>query len=329
MPELRRDPLTHEWVIVAAERGQRPRELDRRKATRRDEPSHDERCPLCPGHEARTPPAVLVRPGTGPWRVRVVPNRYPIVAPPDGGPGRRSTGLLRSESAAGVHEVIVESPLHGRPLARMELAEVELILWTYRERHRALGRAPGVAYVVVFKNHGPAAGTSLVHPHSQLVALSTVPDRVRRGLTIARAHRRRTGRLLHEDVLAEELRAGRRVVAETERFVVHCPFASAAPFAVQVSPKVAIPSFGDLADGALGELAALLRDTLARLDRELDEPDFNYVLHSGLVGDAAAGDDSWRLALEPRLTIAAGFERGSGIGVNTVRPEDAAARLRR
>ncbi|HEY3078901.1 MAG TPA: galactose-1-phosphate uridylyltransferase [Chloroflexota bacterium] len=329
MAELRRDPLTHDWVIVAAERGQRPRELDRRRAAPRDERSHDERCPLCPGHESRTPPAVLVQPSAGPWRVRVVPNKYPIVAPPDGGPGQRSTGLLESGPAVGVHEVIVESPLHWRPIARMEPTEVELILWTYRERHRALGRAPGIGYVAVFKNHGPAAGTSLLHPHSQLVALPTVPDRVRRGLAIARGHRRRTGRLLHEDVLAEELRAGERLVADSERFIVHCPFASASPFAVQISPKVAAPSFGDLADGALGELAALLRDTLARLDRELEDPDFNYVLHSGLVGDAAAGDDSWRLALEPRLTIAAGFERGSGVGVNTVRPEDAAARLRR
>jgi UDPglucose--hexose-1-phosphate uridylyltransferase len=261
--------------------------------------------------------------------VRVVPNKYPIVAPAARGAARPSTGLLASAPAAGVHEVIVESPLHWRPIARMEPSEVELILWTYRERHRALARAAGVRYLLVFKNHGPTAGTSLPHPHSQLVALPRVPDRVRRGLSIARAHRRRTGRVLHDDVLTEELRTGERVVVASERFVVHCPFASASPFAVQIGPRAAMPSFGDLADGALGELAELLRDTLARLDLELDEPDFNYVLHSGLVGDPAARDDSWRIVLEPRLTIAAGFERATGIDVNTVRPEDAAARLQR
>jgi UDPglucose--hexose-1-phosphate uridylyltransferase len=225
--------------------------------------------------------------------------------------------------------VIVESPLHWRPIARMETAEVELLLWAYRERHRALAREPWAKYVVVFKNHGPAAGTSLQHPHSQLVALPTVPDRVRRRLAIARRHRERTGRLLHEDVLAEELRAGERIVAASERLVVHCPFASAWPFEVEISPRLAAPSFGDASDQTLDEMAPVLRDTLARLARELSDPDFNYVLHSGPIGDPGANEDSWRLTVVPRLAIAGGFELGSGIGVNTVRPEDAAARLRR
>ncbi|HEY3109876.1 MAG TPA: hypothetical protein VGL23_14035 [Chloroflexota bacterium] len=328
MPELRRDPLTHERVIVASERAQRPHEVGRRDRAPRDERAHDEACPLCPGHEARTPPAVLVRPSSGAWGVRVVPNRYPIVAPADRTPGRPSMALLASRPAVGVHELIVESPRHWRPIARMEPTEVELVLWAYRERLRVLSRESWVRCVIVFKNHGRAAGTSLLHPHSQLVALSTVPDRVRRRRAIARAHRQRTGRLLHEDVLAAELRAGQRIVAESERLIVHCPFASASPFEVEISPKIAEPSFGDVADGALGELSVLLRDTQARLERELSDPDFNYVLHSGLFGDAAASGDSWRLAIVPRLASVGGFELGSGIDVNTVRPEDAAARLR-
>src|SRR5207244_400264 len=156
---------------------------------------HDRSCPLCPGNEARTPPAVLVLPDAGAWRVRVVPNMYPLVAPAAGRPPEPPTALLASLPAVGAHEVIVESPHHSRALAAMAPAEVELVLTAYRERYRALGEQPWARYVVVFKNHGPSAGTSLRHPHSQLVALSIVPELAGRRRPIARTYRARTGRL--------------------------------------------------------------------------------------------------------------------------------------
>jgi UDPglucose--hexose-1-phosphate uridylyltransferase len=328
VPELRRDPLTDEWVVVAAERGQRPHLPGREGPTVVDRRARDEGCPLCPGNEAQTPPAVLARPEVGAWRVRVVPNKYPIVAHEPGRSPAGASGLLLSAPAVGGHEVIVESPLHWRPIGRMEPDEVELLLSAYRDRYRALAGAPWARYVVVFKNHGPAAGTSLAHPHSQLVALETLPEAARRRRAIARAHRARTGRWLHEDVVTGELRAAERVVAETAGFVVHCPFASRAPFELQISPRAGAACFGDLGDAELAELAVLLRDTLARLERALDDPDFNYVVHSAPAGDPEAGDEVWRIAVVPRLHRPGGFELASGLDVNTVRPEEAAARLR-
>jgi UDPglucose--hexose-1-phosphate uridylyltransferase len=328
VPELRRDPLTDEWVVLAAERGRRPHEVGPAGRAVRDEREHAPDCPLCPGNEAQTPPPVLVQPASGQWRVRVVPNKFPIVGPVNRPPREPSDGLLASTAALGAHEVIVESPQHWRSIARMEPSEVELVLATYRERYRALGRAPWARYAVVFKNHGAGAGTSLAHPHSQLVALSAVPEPVGRRRALARAHRDRTGRLLYEDVLSEELRTGERVVAETDGFVVLCPFASRMPFELRISPRAPSPTFADVADHAIAELAAVLHDALACLDREAGDPDFNYVLHSALPGDAAT-DEVWRLDVVPRLATPAGFELGSGLGVNTLAPEDAAARLRR
>ncbi len=328
LAELRRDPLTGAGVILAPGRGGRPHDVERGRDRPRDERDYDEDCPFCPGHEASSPTPTLIWPAGGPWQVRVVPNKYPLVAPPDGVLPAPRGGLLEATPAVGAHEVIVESPHHVRPIARMTREEVKLVLWAYRERLRALSRAPWVRYLVVFKNSGPTAGTSLGHPHSQLVALAARPDAVEQRRAIAREHRARTGRRLHEDVLAAELRTAERLVATTERFVAYCPFASAVPFAVDVCPRVAMPSFGDADDASLLELASLLRDVLQRVAHLLHDPDYNYVLHTGLVGDPEAADESWRLAIEPRVSTAAGFERGSGLGVNTTPPEEAAARLR-
>ena len=329
MSRIRQDPTTKEWVIVASERARRPHD-SRRPRPPRHAKAADPACPFCPGQEAATPPELMRIPagdGTG-WAVRVIANKFPVL---DGRavPARREYGpLFREMDGAGHHEVIVETPVHDRKIARMVDAEVEAILRAYQARLHALARDPHLKLIIVFKNHGETAGTSLTHPHSQLVATPVAPAQIRRKYEVAIAHYDDTGRCLYCDLVEAELRARERIVWETDAFVVFEPFASRVPFETWIAPKRHQPSFARVSAEDLAALATVLRRTLAALDAELGDHDFNYVLHTAPTGDENKDYYLWHIQILPRLTTSAGFELGSGMFVTTVLPEESAAALR-
>jgi UDPglucose--hexose-1-phosphate uridylyltransferase len=227
----------------------------------------------------------------------------------------------------GQHEVIIESPDHSADLARADTTAVRAVLEAYRARYNAL-RAAGTGVIVIFRNHGAAAGTSLAHPHSQIVGAPVVPIQIRHRFEVAMQHYDDLGTNLYMDVLERELRDGRRIVLETPRFVVFQPFASAAPFETWIMPRLPQPCFGDTSDADLDALAPVLQAVLAGLADALGDPDYNAILQSAPVGDEHREYFVWHLRILPRLAIAAGFELGSGMPVNPARPEDTAATLR-
>ncbi len=322
--ELRQDPATRNWVVIAPTRGQRPHDVDRASCASEDSSA----CPFCPAREAETPPELWRLPASdGAWRVRVVPNKFAVLA--GDGPERRNVsheGFV-SMSGVGRHEVIVESPEHTFDLARADPVAVRDVLEAYRARYRAL-RAGGAALIVIFRNHGPGAGTSLAHPHSQIVATPVVPIVVRHRFEVAQQHYDDLGTCLYLDILERERRDGRRIVLESERFVAFQPFASASPFETWLMPREHQPSFGDVADATLDELAPVLRAVLGGLHRELGDPDYNAVVQSAPPGDEGREYFVWHLRIVPRLATRAGFELGSGMRVNPTSPEDTAGRLR-
>ncbi len=330
MSELRRNPLTGQWVIIAAERGGRPHERARPRS-REAAPAFLESCPFCPGNEASTPPAFLevADPATpGGWLVRGFPNRFAALGP-DGRPADLSRGpLLKALPGIGAHDVIVESPSHNRFPADRTDDEMLTVLEAYRRRCMELAAQPSTAYVLAFKNHGEEAGTSLVHPHSQVIAAPLIPEDTRRSRQIARRHHARTGECLLCAVAEAEVNDGTRVVAQDERFVVFHPFASSRPAETWLVPLQHEPAFHQSNDDVLRAAAAALRRTLAQLRAGFGDPDFNYAIHS----TADVGDDRaslhWYLQLLPRLTKAAGFELGSGIYINVAPPEETAATMR-
>jgi UDPglucose--hexose-1-phosphate uridylyltransferase len=261
------------------------------------------------------------------WQVRVVPNRFAILAG-DGHPSRHidAAGFV-SLPGVGRHEVIIESPNHSADLARSDPRAVRAALEAYRARYRAL-RATGAGVILIFRNHGPGAGTSLIHPHSQVVAAPVVPIQIRHRFEVAIQHHDDLGSNLYADVLERELRDGRRILLEAPRFVAFQPFASAAPYETWIMPRAAQPSFDRPADADLDELALVLRSVLGSLAEVLKDPDYNAVLQSAPVGDEQREYFIWHLRIVPRLAVAAGFELGSGMAVNPSRPEDTAASLR-
>jgi UDPglucose--hexose-1-phosphate uridylyltransferase len=330
MPEYRQNPLTKEWVILSCERQARPSEF-------LDQPARRESsaCPFCWGNEHETP-AEIARycdaNDKGSWSVRVVPNKYPAVSlnasSRERQPACNDECLFRTAPALGEHEVIIESPRHVVSLTDLTLSETEYLFLAYRDRiaaHRAAGQAQ---YVQIFKNVGSLAGASIEHSHSQLMALEQLPQDLEREVAIADGYYRRNGRSLMNSVLQAELEAGTRVVAESANFAAFCPFASRFPYEICLAAKTAGGHFEELQAGELGELAAIVREIIGRIESMLGPIAYNYYLRPAPFDIDSSDQYDWHIEIFPRLVKVAGFEWSTGVFINTVSPEVAAKALR-
>lgn len=328
MSELRLDFATDEWVIIATERARRPHDFRVRESAQAETPL--ESCPFCPGHEALTPAELYREPRSGAWSVRVVPNKFPALSPDATGATAAAgpAGIFPRRAGIGHHEVIIETPDHRARFATLSSEAIAAVLRAYRARYQALRRDPSVRAIIIFKNCGEAAGTSLSHPHSQLVATPIVPLTIQAKYDVSRRHWDVNQRCLYRDLFEAELGQKERVLFETGRFGVFQPFASRLPFETWIMPKRHSPSFCDLHDDELDELAEVLRATFRLLRRGLGEFPYNYVVHSAPVGEEDRRFYLWHLEILPRLTTFAGFEMGSRIFINTASPEATAAFLR-
>lgn len=328
MSELRQDFTTGEWVIIAPERAKRPNWFSRPKQ-QEDTPEWDENCPFCPGNEAGAPPEVFrIEDDNSGWRTRVVPNRYPALTPEGSTARQVEEGFFKRIQGIGVHEVVIESRHHNVHLAELDVAAVRDVLITYRARYNQLKSIPFIRFISVFKNQGERAGTSLQHPHSQVVATPVAPPYIRRKLDIALRYYDDMNTCLYCDMFHHEAAVGRRVVAETEHFLVFHPYASHTPFESWIVPRNHETSFGLIPDDRLKELAGVLKTTLWCLQELLGDPDYNYIICNSPTEDEQNRYYDWHVMIIPRLTTPAGFEMGSGIYINTVPPEEAATLVR-
>jgi UDPglucose--hexose-1-phosphate uridylyltransferase len=263
--------------------------------------------------------------------VRAFPNKYaaltPEAPPADSDHGR----FFASLPGEGVHEVLVESPEHDRSPSSMTEGEMTCVVRAYARRYAALMAGPAIEYVLVFKNHGEEAGTSLRHLHSQIIATPFVPDDVRRKGSIAETHYRQTGECLLCRTVEEEVRCGARIVHGDEQYVVFHPFASSRFAETWIVPLDHRPSFGRASPGNLARLGRVLSRTMKQLSVAFGDPDFNYILHScpRACEDTAQAYWHWYLQIVPRVAKAAGVELGTGIHINTGWPEETAEAMRR
>lgn len=329
MSELRQDPTTEEWVIIARERAKRPSDFVHGQ-TRRELPDFSPSCPFCPGNESMTPSETLVyrQQDGNHWQVRAFTNKFAALNPDGKSTRDVKDGFFTKMTGVGMHEVIVETPLHNTSLALMGEGEVFSVLKAYHERYRKLSQQPPAKLVIIFKNHGAAAGTSLEHAHSQLVVTPVVPKHIRMRHEVAIRYYDNHGRCLYADLTEHELKSRKRIVMETEDFAVFHPFASQRPFETWIVPKKHQTSFGNVSQDDLGNLTRVLRPILLKLYRGLNDPDFNYVIDSAPVGDENEPYYMWQMRIIPRLTELAGFEIGSGIYINTAVPEQTAQFMR-
>jgi UDPglucose--hexose-1-phosphate uridylyltransferase len=326
MPELRYNILTREWVIIATERAKRPEEFARKKG-KEQLPSYSPTCPFCPGNEHLTPPATRLMPDNGAWRVRVAPNKFPALSL-EGERRRFARGIRRMVTGVGIHEVIVETPDHSQTTALLEDSQVELVIEAYLDRFRFASADPRVEQVTIFKNHGEAAGTSLVHPHSQIIGTPVVTTQVRDRLVNAVAHYDEFGECIFCRVLEVELKEKTRLVLESEYFVAFVQFAALTPFSMLIMPRRHMAVFSEMNHREAEDLARMLRRTLAKLYHGLDDPDFNYTIRTAPTDHVGVRYYHWYLSIIPRLTRMAGFELGAGMFINVSLPEENAEFLR-
>ena len=327
--ELRRDPVSGRWVIIAAERGKRPSDF------RVERPAVGltgvEPCPFCEGNESLTPPEVFARRAAGAanspgWNIRIVPNKFPALQL-SGELGRECVGLFERMNGVGAHEVIIDTPVHGRTFATMSGDEIARVLDVCRERVRTLKADPRIRYVIVFKNHGAAAGATREHSHGQLIALPIVPDFVREESDGAREYFAATNSCVFCDMLREE-RGGERAILERGQAVAIAPYASRSPFETWLIPKHHDASFEDAPEPVVRDMAAAIRAVLDRVNRALDEPPYNLIIHTAPFEDDYGQSFHWHIELMPRLSRTAGFEWGTGFYINPTSPESAADILR-
>lgn len=337
MPELRKDPVVGRWMIIATERAKRPTDFGQGP-----QPQEKTPCPFDEGQESQTSPEIFAirregsRPNEPGWDVRVVPNFSPIFRI-EGNVNLKAKGMYDTMYSVGAHEVILESPHHVRSLADLEESQVAKVVTAYAHRLNDLEKDPRFKYVLIFKNHGLAAGGGNVfHSRSQLIAMAVNPKLIKEELLGAQHYFEYRERCIFCDMVQQERETGDRIVFETETIVCFCPYASPFPFEMWILPKSHNPDFGKISEKEKVEFASVLKKALFNLSQALQDPPYNYVLHTAPYRrekrgywKTIEGDFHWHLEIMPRLTRVAGFEWGSGVYINPTPPEEAAAYLRK
>lgn len=338
MPELRYDPLRQCWVSIAAERGLRPSDFVKPG----DDLSGGGFCPFCPGNEHVTPPEVYAlrtdgSPPDGPgWELRVVPSKFRALSM-EGDLNREAEGVFEKMNGFGVHEVVIETAQHDLGMADYPLAHMEAIIRAYHSRLTELEKDPRLHYVMMTKNHGGAAGATLAHSHSQLIAAPLIPPVVSTELVSSREYHREKGRCLLCDIIEQELKAEKRIVSQNDDLLTLAPFASQVPFELLIVPKKHQHALAEITESQVTSLAWALKDVLTRLKLTLEDPAYNLAFHIAPNPNAQPPSEDWatleldfhwHLEVIPRLIQSHGFERGMGFYVNFTPPEEAASYLR-
>jgi len=329
MSVLRYDITTNDWVIFAPERVQRPHDDSGETKAGVGPEASAGTCPFCPGNEHLAGPEIfalhsVTTPNTPGWSIRVIPNKFPALRIEENPHRIEERPFLRAMGGCGAHEVIIESPDHNLVLERKPVEQIEWLLRTLQLRLQDLLRDRRFESIILFKNHGERAGTSLRHPHWQLIATPVVPRALRLKHAVATDYFDQTGSCLYCMMLALRV----RVVAENAEFAAIEPYASRVPFETWILPKSHNSSFGRVEAAHLRPLAEILKGTLLKLNVALKGPHYNITVNTASRGDEDKSYFLWHIEIVPRLTYTAGFELGSGMAINTVLPEQAAACLR-
>jgi len=346
--EIRINPVvSSESVLVATARNMRPK-IDE-KAPPRDIRSHVDTCPFCRGNEAKTPKAIQSLPDDKNWQIRIVENLYPVL-----GDNQQNTdfafGLQQTIDGYGRHEVIIDHDNHGIALHEMTPEHLSMLFFAYQQRLISLYESDQrLKYILVFKNYGPAAGGSIPHTHSQIIAMPVVPHNVQQEIEYSHTHFNNHHQCIFCTLIDEALTyeatiydresgevrrkidVGQYIIEKSKHFIAIKPFASRYEWEIHLYPLKHQMNFLNCSTDELNDFALLLKHIMQRLDAVLGGVQYNYFLHSIPHGDEYKKYEKsyhWYLEICPRSSIPTGFELGSGLYVNTISPENAAEQLR-
>ena len=329
MSQLRRDPITGRWIIVNYEKSMKPEDFEFEKIKKNQ---NTKNCPFCPGNEKMTPPEIVAhremgKPNSPGWSIRVIPNKYPALED-KGELDKMGLGIYDKMNGVGAHEVIIDIPEHMHDIADISDRQAEEVVWSYHGRSTDLRKDPRFKYILIFRNYGRSAGASLEHPHSQLIALPIVPKRVNEELQFSMEYFNYKDRCVFCDIVSQELGDKERIVEENKFFISFCPFVSRFPYETWILPKSHESHFVELRKEEVRPLGTILRNTMARLKKLLNDPPYNYIIHTSPINGHEKEFYHWHIEIMPKLVNVAGFEWGSGFYVNPVPPEIAARNLK-
>ncbi len=330
MPELRKDPLIDRWVIISTERSKRGSDWEEKVVHL---PSRGF-CPFCEGNESRTPPEITAirEPGTSPdqpgWRIRVVPNKFPALKA-EGDLQIHQQGIYEIMDGIGTHEVVIETPLHNTQLNELPVAHLVDLIKIFRERIQILQKDPRFRYILIFKNSGYAAGASIEHSHSQIIATPIIPNQVLQEINGFKKYYIKGKQCVLCEIIQQELAEKKRIICWEKEYIAFAPFASRFPFEAWILPRKHQAYFEDIADNSIVELAQILKNVLSLLSGKLNQPPYNLILYNLPRFEKKKYIYHWRIEIIPKLTKVAGFEWGSGFYINPISPEQATEILRK
>lgn len=333
MPQMRQDAVTKHWVIIATERARRPE----RPAMPFNEPvsvDYKEDCFFCRGNEATTPPEVYAcrmdnsDPDTPGWFLRVVNNKFAAVNMEEPFQINDKDLLHVSAYATGRAEVLIETHYHSKGPSKQSILEIKRVLKAYMARYYELSFDEDLKYILIFRNHGAVAGASLEHPHSQIIAIAEVPPNVQEELTGSKAYYETHQRCVYCDMLQSEIKDNTRIVYENKHYVTLAPYASRVPFEMVIMPKFHSSSYASIDEYQLNSLADAWKETFYKLDAGLNNPPYNCYIHTAPTQQNVDDFYHWHIEILPKLSIAAGFEMGTGMYINVTIPEECAQFLR-
>lgn len=330
MSELRRDPISGRWVIVDTDNPKTPKDYNAEIHTQKAGP-----CPFCYGNESVTPFEIesfrdpQTTANTPGWHVRVVPNKFPALRI-EGNLDKKGSGIYDIVNGIGAHEVLIETPYHNKDFPDLLEEEVQAVISMIRRRILDLEKDKRFKYIMVFKNYGPAAGASLEHPHTQIIALPMVPKNAVEELKGAQNYFEYRERCIFCDMIRQEQQEKIRIISENNAFIAYCPIVSKFPFEIWIIPKEHSCCFCHLQSTDIMDLAFILKDMISKVKNVFGNISYNFIIQSSPSnGDNEYDSYHWHIEFMPKLMRVAGFEWGSGFYLVPTPPELAAKYLRR
>lgn len=321
--ELRFDLVSKDWVVIAAGRAKRPETFATQERQKIEVLEKD--CPFC-CLDSQEKPVLEYKKENGEREVTVIPNKFPAFSHAES-LRERAEGPYSLMDGVGFHEVVVTHD-HKKSLAELSVSQVKRVIDAYQERYLDLVNEKFVNYVAVFHNHGREAGASIAHPHSQIIAMPLIDPDLQRSINGSRTFFEAQGECVHCKMMNWDIEDGRRIIFENEKFVVLAPFASRVAFESRIYPKEHHAYFERIKEEDKEQLAEALQVALNKLFRGLNDPAYNFFLHTAPADGKNYDHYHWHFEILPKTSTWAGFELGTGIEISTVQPEEAAKYLR-
>jgi len=334
--ELRFDIASEDWVVIATGRAKKPDSFKKDKKEKKKGSSKD--CPFCKIKSQKEPTLMSAKGKISPykswkklpdnWTAVSIPNKFPALLPFPELAKKEEGGIYKRMNAAGFHEVVITRD-HEKSLGQFSVEEAKEVIDVYQSRYLELMKKKFVNHVSIFHNHGPKAGASMAHPHSQIITTPLIDIDLSSALSNAKEYYRRKKKCIYCKMTNWERKVKKRIVFENKSFLVVCPFASKTAFEVIVSPKKHSSHFEEIKEGEKWELAEAFQTVLNKIYKGLNNPDYNFYLHTAPCDGKRHDYYHWHFTILPKTAISAGFEMGTQIEISTIEPEKAAEYLRK